>query len=122
MSNIRVLISDVPTMLREILEQVISSEPDMAVIPEPAVRPAIDDRLSPDVVIVGTGDSQPADEARALLARWPHSHVLIITARGQRVFKYELLPRGVDLGEMSPLQLAMAIRAAISPNRKPYAH
>jgi DNA-binding NarL/FixJ family response regulator len=122
-SNIRVLIRDAPTMLRDILEQAISSEPDMEVIPEPAVIPPTDEQLrSPDVVVVGMSDSDPAEGARALLTRWPHSHVLFITARGQRVLRYELLPRDVDLGEMSPAQLAEAIRAAVRPERKPYAH
>ena len=109
-------------MLRDILEQAISSEPDMEVIPEPVVFPPTDEQLrSPDVVVV-MSDSEPAEGARALLTRWPHSHVLFITARGQRVLRYELLPRDVDLGEMSPAQLAEAIRAAVRPERKPYAH
>jgi DNA-binding NarL/FixJ family response regulator len=123
MSNIRVLIRDAPTMLRDILEQAISSEPDMEVIPEPVVSPPTEEQLqSPDVVVVGMSDAQPAEGARALLDRWPHSHVLVITARGHRVLQYQLLPRGVDLGEMSPAQLAEAIRAAARPRRKPYAH
>jgi DNA-binding NarL/FixJ family response regulator len=122
-SNIRVLIRDAPTMLRDMLEQAISSEPDMEVIPEPAVPPPARNQLQvPDVVVVGTSDSEPAEGARELLARWPHSHVLIITSRGHRVLRYELLPRSVDLGEMSPAQLAEAIRAAVRPERKPYAH
>jgi DNA-binding NarL/FixJ family response regulator len=122
MSNIRVLIRDAPTMLRDILAQAISSEPDMDVIPEPMAVPPTDEQLgSPDVIVVGTSDAPPAEGARALLDRWPHSRVLIITARGHRVLRYELLPRGVDLGELSPAQLAEAIRAAVRPERKRHA-
>lgn len=121
MSNIRVLISDAPTMLRDILEQALSREPGIELMSEPAPPPAEESR-SPDVVVVGTSDAQPVEDARALLARWPRSHVLIITSRGQRVLRYKLWPRGVDLGEMSPAQLAEAIRAAARPVRKPYAH
>jgi DNA-binding NarL/FixJ family response regulator len=123
MSNIRVLIGDAPTLLRDILEQAISNEPDMELIPEPPVAPPTEDQLeSPDVVILDVTDSEPAESARALLARWPHSHLLMITARGHRVLRYELMPRSVDLGEMSPAQLADAIRAAVRPELKPYAH
>src|SRR5262245_19047577 len=112
MPNIRVLIREAPTMLRNILEQAIASEPDMEVIPEPVVPPPTEGQLRlPDVVVVGMSHSEPAEGARALLAQWPQSHVLIITARGHRVLRYELLPRGVDLGEMSPVQLTDAIRA-----------
>ena len=115
MSNIRVLIRDAPTMLRDILEQAISSEHDMEVIPEPVVplQAPVERRSSPDVVVVGVGDTEPAERARGLLDRWPGSHVLAITARGHRVLRYELLPRGVDLGEMSPNQLVQAIRSAV---------
>jgi DNA-binding NarL/FixJ family response regulator len=118
MSNIRVLIRDAPKMLREILEQAISSEADMELIPEPATptQAPADEQLSPDVVVVGVTDPEPGEGARALLVRWPRSHVLMITARGHKVLKYELLPRGVDLGEMSPGQLVEAIRSAVRPS------
>jgi DNA-binding NarL/FixJ family response regulator len=120
MSNIRVLIRDAPTMLRDILEQVISNEHDMEVVPEPVVpiQTLLDRPLSPDVVIVGAGDFDPAERARGLLARWPGTHVLMITARGHRVLRYELLPRRIDLGEMSPDQLVRAIRSAARPERE----
>jgi DNA-binding NarL/FixJ family response regulator len=122
MSNIRVLIREAPTMLRDILAQAIAREPDMEVIPEPVAVPPRDEQLgSPDVIVVGTSDAAPAEGARALLARWPHSRVLVITARGHRVLRYELLPRGVDLGELSPAQLAEAIRAAARPEPNRYA-
>jgi DNA-binding NarL/FixJ family response regulator len=120
MSNIRVLIRDAPTMLRDILEQAISREHDMEVIPEPVVplQAPVERPSSPDVVVVGVGDAEPAERARGLLVRWPGSHVLMITARGHRVLRYELLPRGVDLGEMSPNQLVQAIRSAVRSEDK----
>lgn len=124
MPKIRVLIHDTPTMLRDILEQAISMQPDMEVILEPAAtEPAPDDQqASPDVVVVDVSDSDPGEGARALLFRWPSSHALMIAAHGHKVLKYELEPRGVDLGEMSPDQLIQAIRSAARPERKPYAH
>jgi DNA-binding NarL/FixJ family response regulator len=121
MPKIRVLIHDAPTMLRDILELAISNQPDMEVILEP-VRPehAPDDQ--PEVVVVDASDWDPGEGARALLCRWPSSRALMIAAHGQKVLKYELQPRGVDLGEMSPDQLVQAIRSAARPERKPYAH
>jgi len=124
MTNIRVLIRDAPTMLRDILEQAISSQPDMEVISEPVARKRAPGarQLPPDVVVVDVSDSDPGEGARALLLRWPGSHALMITARGHKVLKYELEPRGIDLGEMSPEQLIEAIRSAARPERKPYEH
>ena len=129
MPKIHVLIHDTPTMLRDILEQAISNQPDMEVILEPtATEPAPDDRQAspdvvvPDVVVMDVGDSDPREGARALLFRWPGSHALMIAAHGHKVLEYALEPRGVDLGEMSPDQLIQAIRSAARPEWKPYAH
>jgi DNA-binding NarL/FixJ family response regulator len=123
MPKIRVLIHDAPTMLRDILEQAISTQPDMEVILEPVSPEHVpDEQMSPDVVVVDVSDSDPGEGARALLFRWPSSHALMIAAHGHKVLKYELQPRGVDLGEMSPDQLVQAIRSAARPERKPYAH
>jgi DNA-binding NarL/FixJ family response regulator len=124
MPKIRVLIHDTPTMLRNILEQAISNQPDMEVILEPVSPepPPDEQRVSPDVVVVDVSDSDPREGARALLHRWPSSHAVMIAANGHRILLYELQPRGVDLGEMSPDQLVQAIRSAARPERKPYAH
>lgn len=124
MSKIRVLIRGAPNMLRDILDQLISNEPDMEVISEsplPAPAPAAQ-ALPPDVVVVGVADSEPGESARVLLDRWPRSHALMITARGHRVLMYELLPQRVDLGEISPVQLVETIRSAVRPGRTPYMH
>jgi DNA-binding NarL/FixJ family response regulator len=124
MTNIRVLIRDAPTMLRDILEQAISNQPDMEVIPEPAAprhAPA-GQPLPPDVVVVDVSDSDPGEGARALFVRWPGIRALMIAANGHRVVRYELEPRGIDLGELSPDQLVQAIRSAARQERKPYEH
>jgi DNA-binding NarL/FixJ family response regulator len=114
MPNIRVLIRDAPNILRDILEQAVSSERDMELIPDPAARfqPAVDQSLAPDVVILGPNESAAGGDARGLLALWPRSLILMITERGHRVVLHELLPRSVELGEMSPAQLVQAIRSA----------
>lgn len=119
MSNIRVLIRDVPTKVRQILEQAISREPDMELIPEPVVSAQAGgsyQSLSPDIVVVSANASQAAERACAVLDRWPESHVLMITAGGHRVLKFEVL------GEMSPDQVVEAVRSAVRSERKPHVH
>jgi DNA-binding NarL/FixJ family response regulator len=115
MPSIRVLIRDAPKILRDILDEVVSSEHDMELIHEPTARfPAVVDHSpAPDVVIVGANEAAAGEGARALLARWPRSHILMISERGHRVVLYELLPRSIELGEMSPTQLVQAIRSAM---------
>jgi DNA-binding NarL/FixJ family response regulator len=123
MPKIRVLIGDAPTMLRDILERAISNQPDMEVIVEPVVRERLPrDQTAPDVVLVAVSDSDPGERARELLVQWPASHALMIAEHGHQVLMYDLQPRRVALGEMSPDQLVDAIRSAIRPERKPYAH
>jgi DNA-binding NarL/FixJ family response regulator len=116
MPHIHVLVRNAPQMLRDILEQVISGEPDMDVIPEPA-RPDV--RSSSDLVVVDAGDDDAAERGRELLREWPLSRVLLIRARGQNVSMYELVPQGRDLGELSPRQLVEAIRSAVHRERTP---
>jgi DNA-binding NarL/FixJ family response regulator len=115
MFNITVLILDAPQMLREILEQAISKEPDMRLMPESAASAVPSGETgAPDVVVVGGTAVEPGERARALLARWPRTRVLMITGGGHKVLQYELLPHGIDFGEMSPRQLVEAIRTAVA--------
>jgi len=102
-------------MLTEILEDAIKSQSDMHVIPGPALleRPHKQHLAPPDAVIVGGDDSEPDADARALLARWPRTCVLMITAHGHQIFMYQLLPHCTELGELSPGELIQAIRSAV---------
>jgi hypothetical protein len=104
-------------MLREILEEGITSQSDMEVITGPVLvdRPPEEHPVPPDVVLVGGNDSEPAAGALALLTRWPRTCVLMITARGHQVLMYQLVPRSTELGEMSPGELIHAIRYAVHP-------
>jgi DNA-binding NarL/FixJ family response regulator len=121
MANIRVLILDVPNILRDILAQVISSEVDMELIPAPvAPQAAGGPPLAPDVVIAGASESEPGDAARALLARWPHSHMLMIAARGHQVLSCDMYLRITELGEVSPDQFVQAIRSAVRSESHPH--
>jgi DNA-binding NarL/FixJ family response regulator len=114
-----VLIRDASTMLRDIIEQAISNQPDMEVILEPVPPARVAADQMPDVVLVAVSDSDPGEGARALLVRWPTSHALMIAEHGHQVLMYDLQPRRVELGEMSPAQLVEAIRSAARPEGNP---
>ena len=101
-------------MLRDILEQAIAGAPDMDTVRElPEVAPEPSDPSQPDVVIVGVRESEPAEGVSALLNRWPRSQVLMLTAHGRKAVMYQLVPRGTDMGEISPDQLVEAIRSCV---------
>ena len=111
---IRVLIRDVPKILLDILERVVSAESDMKLVSEPeGQRRVVTEYLpAPDVVIVGENTSTQDNVAGALLERWPRTHILMVMERGHRVVLHEWLPRSIELGELSPTQLVQAIRTA----------
>ena len=109
-------------MLRDILERAITNAPDMEAVleppgptPEPVERqpPSPLSPWSPDVVIVGVRESGPAEDASALLERWPGSQVLMITAHGRKAVMYRMVPQETDMGEISPDQLVEAIRSSV---------
>jgi DNA-binding NarL/FixJ family response regulator len=114
MRTIRVLIRDGPTMLRDILERAITNAPDMEAVlepPGPTQEPL--EPPAPDVVIVGGREAGAAEDAAALLRRWPGSQVLMITAHGRKAVMYRMVPQETSMGEMSPDQLVDAIRSSV---------
>jgi hypothetical protein len=119
MPTIRVLLRDMPQILRDILENAISSQPDMALIDDPGDLPRPPGEvqrgpdLVPDAVIVGTTEFQHAQNASALLSRWPRSRILMIATSGHQAVLYELRPHTTELGELSPSDLVHAIRSAV---------
>jgi DNA-binding NarL/FixJ family response regulator len=112
---IRVLLA-VPSSLRNALHPVLSDADDIEV-----ATTAVDaleillaaGALPADVVVIVIEDEAIPGIATHLLAEYPHLRVLGVTGDGQRAALYELEPRQVSLGEISPSGLLDAIRAAV---------
>ena len=109
----RVLVIDMPEILRGIIEDAIASEPDMQLV-RPRWRMAAGGE--PDVVIVGTPRAEDVDGAEAMLARWPRSRVLMVATSGRHTVMYELRPSRTELGELSPADLVAAVRSMDRPH------
>ena len=106
----RILIVDMPRMLREIVRSVIVAEADLELVAEVHDPGALDKaipRHRPDFVI---GHSAP-HEIERLLEERPSMKVLQVDSTGRSSFLYELRPQRTALGEMSPARLLEAIRA-----------
>ncbi len=111
MAPIRIAVASLPRLLRDIVVTALSSERDMELVGEvPGARQLADvvRDSGADVAIVAC---EPSDVARLgrLVNRSPVT-LLAITDEGRRGALYELLPREVDLGELSPRGLVNAIR------------
>lgn len=65
-----------------------------------------------DVLVTEAVGGEEDDYARTLLNRVPAARLLLITRRGDRATVYDLVPHKQVLDEVSPAELATAIRSA----------
>jgi DNA-binding NarL/FixJ family response regulator len=106
----RILLVDMPQLLREIIRSVVVAEPDLEIIAELGDAASLEESLprhAPDIVI---GHSTRRDIER-LLRDCPRLKVLQIDDTGRSTVLHELCPRRTALGEISPASLLKAIRA-----------
>ncbi len=102
-------------MLGDIVEQVISEQPDMEIVGKLVARAPLTEaaaELSADVVIVGLEAAELPDVCEELVISHPQIKVLAVAGDGRGAFLYELRPQTSPLGEVSPEGLVNAIRAA----------
>lgn len=110
----RILLTGLPPMLREIVRDAVTAEPDMEVIGEFDDGTAFLRALAAaDVVIGGTRDLDGAAFPDELLSAWPHVKVVMVTISGAAAAIFELQPHTKPLGDVSPGGLVDAIRSAI---------
>jgi DNA-binding NarL/FixJ family response regulator len=106
----RILLADLPRMIREIISDTLASQDDMEVVaelPTLASLPAALEDSQADVVVLGGDDPMLAV---ALLQRIPHLTVLAVSEEGRESWLYELRPKRVLISEISPRRLVGAIR------------
>jgi DNA-binding NarL/FixJ family response regulator len=112
----RILLVDMPRMLREIIETALRSEADMAIVGIAGgnlseLRLDVD-RAQPDVIVVGSATSDLLHRCCELLAVRPRLKVLAVSDNAREATFYELRTATHGLGELSPVDLVDAIRAA----------
>lgn len=113
MDEIRILLVDMPRLLREIVRNVIDSQPGMTVagvhVRLVPLAGAVD-RARAHVVIFGQESSELTHGCRELLEQRPRVQVMAVSGDGRRTTLYGLRPYREPLGEVGPDQLAAAIR------------
>jgi DNA-binding NarL/FixJ family response regulator len=114
LKRIRVLLADMPPMLRDIVTDAVSNEPDVEVLgglgPGESLEATLE-RVQPDVLIIGR---RPPDltVAEEVWLKWPRVKVLMIAGGGRSAVLYLLRPAEIALGDVSPEGLAAAIRGS----------
>jgi len=117
MPPIRVAVASLPQLLRDIVVGALSSERDMELVgeaPGSQQLPRLVRESSADVAIVACERSE-VGRLGSLINRSPVT-LLAIIDEGRRGALYELRPREVDLGELSPRVLVNAIRKVAHKN------
>jgi DNA-binding NarL/FixJ family response regulator len=117
--SVRVLLLEMPQLLRGILEYAIQRHSDCELMQDPrGVFQMLTDRtITPDVVIIGLTATEDATLVPALFARWPRVQVMTVMAAGEDAVVYELKPQRRTLGQMSPAEIVDTLRDAVHRNR-----
>ena len=117
MERMRIVLVDMPPLLREIVRETASREPDLEVVREHEagidLRAAVE-RDDPDFLIVGSEEATEGAVA-SLVAGGRRLRALEVRSDGRESVLYELRPYRVRLGEISPDTLLQTIRT--SPGR-----
>jgi DNA-binding NarL/FixJ family response regulator len=103
-------------MLKEIVRELVSAQRDMEVVGEEAsyesMLPATS-RTEAQVVVVGTQGREVEEDCERLALRQPEVGVLALSADGRQTVLFEVRSHRIRFGELSPEQLADAIRGAV---------
>lgn len=118
---LRVLLLEVPQLLRGILEHAIQQQSDCELL-KGARRDlglkAERTEPPPDAVILGVTGVEDTTLVLALFARWPAAQLMTVMQTGDETTVYELRPRRRALGQMSADEMVDALRAAVHRNRE----
>jgi DNA-binding NarL/FixJ family response regulator len=109
----RIVLIDMPRLLREIVREAIADEPDLEVVAEHdgVVDAHAIEREGADFVIVGSEAAAGGESVRSLVASRRRIRALEVHSDGRESVLYELRPYRIPLGEISSDTLLRTIRA-----------
>jgi DNA-binding NarL/FixJ family response regulator len=116
--RVRVLLLEVPRLLRDIIEHSVNAAGGCEVLTE--LEPCRNGiaAAQPDIVILGLASGSDATLIPALFARWPDAQVLTVTNDGSEAAAYELKVDRRVLGPMGPRELVGALHRAALRRRR----
>ena len=128
MAPTRVVLGTMPPLLGDIVRETLTRQTDFEVLAEVAtlgeIAPAVQ-RSDAHVAIVGLatdGWSSLGGLVQDLLAHRPRLTVIALSSDGRTGYVYQLQPRTVAIGDMSPSSLVRAIRAMAAKDVHPALH
>jgi DNA-binding NarL/FixJ family response regulator len=112
MERVRVLLLEVPRLLRDILEQAMQGSPECEVMKDLDTGAAGSEGLPPDVVILGLTGDEDTTLVPTLFARWPRARIMTV-GQGDAATLYELRPNRRVLGQISASEMAETLRDVV---------
>lgn len=118
--SVRVLLLEMPQLLRGILEHAIQLHSDCELVKDTrgAFQMLTDRTVAPDVVIMGLTAAEDATLVPALFAHWPTAQIMTVMQAGDDAAVYELRPSRRALGQMSPAEIVEVLREAVHRRRE----
>jgi DNA-binding NarL/FixJ family response regulator len=117
--RIRVLLGDMPRLLRELIDGAIAATADIAVVGTVVGTVAAHDQVASslehakaDVLIIGMPDDADSEQIERLLYEQPRLRLVTIGNAGRSTALHELRPITIQLGDVAPEALLDAIRAS----------
>jgi chemotaxis response regulator CheB len=111
--RIRVLVSELPEMLSQIMSQIVQDQEDIEFLGSgSSIRelPEVIRKDCPDVVILGATDHDLERIGRTVLMEQRHLRLINIEGDGKSACIWELQPVRLPLGEASSKSILTAIR------------
>ena len=115
MKRIRVLLGDMPRLLRELIDGAIGETADIAVVGTVGAREKLAtsiEQTKADVLIIGVPDDADSVQLESLLYERPRLRLVTIGDAGRSTALHELRPITIPLGDVAPEALLDAIRAS----------
>ena len=116
LQRIRVLLANMPRMLRDVFKLLIVEQSDMEVVGESDNGIELllaTGQTRPDIIILGVEGSELPGIGSHLLNEFPHIKLLGVTSDAQHLSLYELRPYNGLIGDVSPQGLLEAIRKSV---------
>jgi hypothetical protein len=71
----------------------------------------------PDIVVLSVTSAEDATLVPALFAQWPRAQVMTVKQSGDDAAAYELAPRRIALGQLSPAEIVDKLRELVYRSR-----
>ena len=116
----RVLLLEVPLLLRDMLEHAIQLQRDCELVKETRHGPQVlvKEATAPDIVVLGLTTAQDATLVPALFAHWPMARIITVMQAGDDATAYSLKLGRRVLGQASPSEIVNTLRELAHERRE----